>query len=66
MGRGKSSNEFYIAFFSGLKPEDLIKRGFNKFNVYNYYRRYNKVVKPNYELLLRMPLVDKKEITEGE
>lgn len=53
MSKHKQHPEFYIAFYVGLKPKDLIERGFKKASVYNYFRRYNKEVKSSFELLLK-------------
>ena len=48
----KNQAELYLAFHIGLTPKDLIKKGIPKWRVYNYYRRYNKTVKPAfYELM---------------
>lgn len=58
MSKAKQHPEFYIAFHAGLKPNDLILRGYKKGSVYNYYRRYNKEVKANFAILLKVIQID--------
>ncbi len=61
MPKGKAHPEFYIAFYIGLTPKDLIKMGFKKWSVYNYFRRYNRSIKPAFLEILKY----KPPISEG-
>lgn len=53
MPKNKSHPEFYIAYHTGLTPKDLIALGFNKWSAYNYFRRYNRFIKPAFIEILK-------------
>ena len=53
MPRAKIMPELYLAFHIGMKPKDLIEKGYKNTSVYNYHRRFKKEVKPAFEELLK-------------
>jgi hypothetical protein len=57
MSKSKQYPEFYIAFHVGMSRKDLIARGYAKGSVYNYFRRYNREVKENFDKLLKAPAI---------
>lgn len=51
--KGNPQNELYLAFFTGWKCSELIKKGYNPNTVYGYHRRYKLIVLPRYNKLVK-------------
>jgi len=49
----RTNPEIFLWFFIGKTPRDLIAKGVPKWRVYNYYRRWNREVKPAFEKLIK-------------
>lgn len=58
MPLGKTHPELLLAFHMGMTVKDLIKRGYAPNVVYNYHKKYRDRVKPAFDELLKMPLLN--------